>query len=265
MKLKNNNINHSLDANKKIELERYDDEAIKQDLASQSADYKLGSDSVEKFLRAPYIFYEAMVRGEILKVTKRSLCLEIGAGYGLYSGAILETGADLIASDISGVALEVLRKNFKKYPNLATKIADMESLPFDNDHFDFVFSAGSLSYGDERLVFNEIRRVLKPSGIFVCVDSFGHNPIYRLNRYFHYLRGNRTKIVLTRIPRESTIQLTREVFSEVKVSYFGAFSFLAPVLCIFCGGDKVARFLDKIDDLIQVKKLAFKIVMIAKK
>lgn len=254
-----------VDEDKQVELKRYDDEAAKQSIASQTPGYKLGAESIPKALRTPYIFYETAIQNEISKLKARSLCLEIGAGYGLHSGVILETGATLIASDISSIALSVLRKNFIKYPNLVTKVADMERLPFGDNIFDFVFSAGSLSYGDEKLVFKEVIRVLKPGGVFVCVDSFGHNIIYRINRYFHYLRGNRTKIVLRRVPKESTILAARGLFSDVKVSYFGAFSFLAPALSYLFNENDISFFLDKLDSFIKVKKLAFKIVIIAKK
>ena len=69
----------------------------------------------------------------------------------------------------------------------------MELLPFDNEIFDIVACAGGLSYGDNKLVLNEIYRVLKPKGMFICIDSLNENPIYKFNRYLHYLRGNRTK------------------------------------------------------------------------
>jgi glycosyltransferase involved in cell wall biosynthesis len=259
-----NNRYFTAEVDKQAELQRYDDEARKQEIASLNQEYRLGAESVPMVLRSPYLYYENCVKSELSKM-KSPFCLEIGAGYGLHTGALLASGANLIASDISEAALRLLRLNFANFPSLATKMADMESLPFDDNQFDFVFSAGSLSYGHPKLVLNEIYRVLKPSGLFICIDSFGHNPVYRINRYFHYLKGNRTKIVLSRIPTESTIKLFTERFKEVKVSYFGAASFLAPVLTIFFSQLKVTHFLDGIDQLIRVRKLAFKIVMVAKK
>ena len=34
----------------------------------------------------------------------------------------------------------------------------------------------------------EIHRVLKKNGIFICVDSLNNNLIYRVNRWFHYIK-----------------------------------------------------------------------------
>ena len=47
---------------------------------------------------------------------------------------------------------------------------------------------------------NEIYRVLKPGGFVIIVDSLNNNPIYKFNRYLHYLRDNRSKDTLQRIP-----------------------------------------------------------------
>ena len=65
----------------------------------------------------------------------------------------------------------------------------MEDLPFSNNSFDVVASAGSLSYGSKKIVDKEILRILRPNGIFICVDSLNNNPIYRFNRFQNYLRG----------------------------------------------------------------------------
>jgi hypothetical protein len=33
---------------------------------------------------------------------------------------------------------------------------------------------------------------LKNKGAFIAIDSLNNNPIYRLNRYLHYLKGERS-------------------------------------------------------------------------
>ena len=68
----------------------------------------------------------------------------------------------------------------------------MENLPYEKNTFDVVCCAGSLSYGNNLLVLNEINGVLKSDGYFISVDNLNENPIYKLNRYIHYIRGNRT-------------------------------------------------------------------------
>jgi ubiquinone/menaquinone biosynthesis C-methylase UbiE len=53
----------------------------------------------------------------------------------------------------------------------------MEKLPFANQSFDIIVSAGSLSYGDNDIVMNEIYRVLKLQGVFIAIDSLNNNNI----------------------------------------------------------------------------------------
>ena len=74
--------------------------------------------------------------------------------------------------------------------NIKLKKGDMENLPFKNESFDIVICSGSLSYGDHKIVRNEIFRVL--NSFFICIDSLDHNLIYKINRFIHFLRGKRT-------------------------------------------------------------------------
>lgn len=150
-----------------------------------------GAQSVDSALRAPYLAYETLLYAHL---TKASTVLEVCAGTGLFTGVLRRTGASVFATDMSPKSLEVLKQRHKGVGRLDIQEADIECLPFPDEAFDMVTSAGSLSYGDNLLVMNEIFRVLKPGGVFVCVDSLNHNPIYRFNRWVHYLRGNRTKV-----------------------------------------------------------------------
>ena len=112
----------------------------------------------------------------------------MGSGIGIHSEILLNSGAKINLSDISLKSLEVVKKKYINYSNYSSTIADIENLPFESNAFDLVVSAGTLSYGDNNLVLSEIYRVLKNHGKFICVDSLNHNPIYRLNRYLHYLK-----------------------------------------------------------------------------
>jgi ubiquinone/menaquinone biosynthesis C-methylase UbiE len=54
--------------------------------------------------------------------------------------------------------------------------------------------------GDNDKVLDEIYRVLKNKGAFIAIDSLNNNPIYRLNRYLHYLKGERSLSTIARMP-----------------------------------------------------------------
>ncbi len=225
----------------------------------QRSESVLGSFRIPLVYRRPYLYYEQCVSRYIL--TNYDV-LEIGAGTGLHTYALVQTGARIVASDISVHSLEVLSLRTNK-DNLKTKVADMESLPFDDESFNVVTSAGSLSYGEPNLVDKEIRRVLRPGGIFICVDSLNNNPIYRFNRYVKFIRGVRTKSACLRVPTMGRIQSIVNNFRYSEIRYFGAASFLMPALALIVGQNRAAILSDYIDQYIKVRRSAFKFVLVA--
>ena len=190
--------------------------------------------------------------------------MELGAGTGLQSSAALQTGALVVASDISAHSLGVLKRRYRDAKNLDTVVADMERLPFAARTFDAVLSAGSLSYGDPALVDGEIHRVLRRGGTLICVDSLSHNPVYRLNRWLQYLRGKRTRSTLVRMPNQERIRALGERFAEVHVEYFGALSFAMPGVALVAGEERARLALDWTDRIIGTTRSAFKFVIVAR-
>ncbi len=248
---------------KQIECQRYNDRAdvlLNKSIPIEIQNY-YGSMKIPPVLRAPYIYYESAIKSLINAQQK---ILEIGSGTGLHTYALIQTGARIVASDISIHSLEILEKRIVG-TNLITKIADMEKLPFSPNSFDVVVSAGSLSYGDPVLVDSEIQRVLRPGGIFICVDSLNHNPIYKLNRWINYICGERTKSTLINMPTMDRINSISKYFRNVDILYFGSLSWLMMIIAKIIGQDKAAKFSDFCDRIIKVKRSAFKFVLIAKK
>jgi SAM-dependent methyltransferase len=249
---------------KYIELERYDSRS--SDLLQTSAQVEVlhGAQSIDIIYQAPYLHFEKHVKTNILPGHR---VLEIGSGSGLHTRALLETGAHVTASDIAPSSLSLLKKSLDPEfgENLKTQVADMESLPFANATFDIVTSAGSLSYGDPDLVNSEIKRVLKPGGIFICVDSLNHNPIYKLNRYIQYLRGKRTVSTIERMPGFQRIESFKKIFGSVDVKFFGSLTWAAPLVKAIIGSEKTAKVFDSVDHIINVERSAFKFVLLAKK
>lgn len=122
-------------------------------------------------------------------VSPGSKILEIGAGMGENTECLLKGGSTVCATDISSNSVRLMEKRFGALDNFSARVADMEALPFPDGSFDVICTAGSLSYGDNCIVRNEIYRVLRPGGSFIALDSLNHNPIYKLNRYIHFLRA----------------------------------------------------------------------------
>jgi SAM-dependent methyltransferase len=251
-----------MDGDKQTERERYDARARSQlieEAATSSAEF--GAAGMPAYLRAPYLLYEAKI---LELVNSRDRVLELGAGSGLHTLSLLKAGAHVIATDISPRSLELLSQRMNAVGvSVETQVADMEALPFADDSFDVVACAGSLSYGSPELVDSEIRRVLRAGGLFICVDSLNHNPIYRFNRLIHCYRGKRTRSTLERMPGLGRIRQISRGFLTAEAHYFGALSFAMPLLSRVIGGERARLFSDYFDRIAQVKRSAFKFVLIA--
>jgi ubiquinone/menaquinone biosynthesis C-methylase UbiE len=142
---------------KELERKRYNDRAGKELSLLKTSKTEL----IPIWQDSPYRYFSEKIR---TLLTRQSKVLEIGAGTGLFTKVIASTGAEVIASDIAGNALKLLKRNLDGYSNIDTLEIDMESLPFEDSSLDAVVSAGSLSYGDNLKVLGEIYRVLKVGG-----------------------------------------------------------------------------------------------------
>lgn len=222
-----------------------------------------GPDSVPPFLQAPYRDFARIIQS----LTERdTLVVDVAAGTGVHS---LAAGSDarILALDISPESLLVARRRSEAASlSLLLAVADGETLPLRNSVADVVSSAGSLYCFDLTRLVHEVTRVLSPTGSWVIVDSFRHNPLYSANRMLGYLRGRRTRLAVTNIPGRRTIRLLSSAFEEVLVYYYGMFSFLGPLLSWVLGQSRAAAILDALDVRMQwAGVLAFKVVIVARR
>ena len=240
---------------KKLEIERYNKRA--QDIIS----HKYNNIKKPKYLNIPYKYYFSLFK----KHKEKKNLLEIGAGTGENTFKLIKMNFNVCATDISSKSVEVLNKKFKKYKNFSSKVADMEKLPFKNESYDIICSAGSLSYGENSIVMSELYRVLKPLGVVIIVDSLNNNIIFRLNRYVHFYRGKRSRSTITRIPNINLIKRYTKKFGNGKVKFFGSVTWIFPLLKIFISEKNICMFSDWVDKKFKIKKSAFKFVLILQK
>ena len=218
-------------------------------------------DKIPTYLNTPYQYYFHLLK----RKSGQSKLLEIGAGMGENTSSLLDMSFKVTSTDISSKSVEVMRNKFSKYSNFSVEVADMEKLPFNNESFDVVCSAGSLSYGDNDTVLNEIHRVLKPDGVFIVIDSLNNNPIYRFNRYMHYLKGDRSKSTLIRMPTMSLIDKYTGKFGHAKVKFFGTITWAFPLLSKVLSEQALTKLSNLIDTRFNIRGSAFKFVMMAVK
>ena len=112
--------------------------------------------------------------------------LDLGCGVGRHALMLAEMGYAVTALDGAAEGLAVLRDEARAR-GLAIDIAEglMTSLPYADAAFDYVLSLNVIYHGDGNVVraaIGEIRRVLKPGGIFQGTMLSKRNSAYRAGR-----------------------------------------------------------------------------------
>ncbi len=120
-----------------------------------------------RFSRATYTYdREAVVQKKAAEELKNiagklsGIGIDLGCGTGFLSDAL--SYENIVGVDISEKMIETYSKKNKNYI-----VADIESLPFKDEVFNFVVSNFSLHWTDFRKSITEVNRVLKNGGTFL--------------------------------------------------------------------------------------------------
>lgn len=240
-----------------IERDRYEGRAL--ELLRRPGAQQGTAERIPALLATPYSQY-ARALSRVLR--PGMTVMEIGAGTGSHSELLCIPDVEVTFTDISPSALMVLRQRLAAAGKTATTmVAPMESTPFPDSSFDLVASAGSLSYADPITLDDEIARILRRGGSFICVDSLNHNPVYRLNRWAHWrIRGDRTRSTLLRMPTLARMERFGRRFERWSLRGFGAWSWLWTPMSRIVGPGLAAKCNDACDGLPGSRRLAFKFV-----
>jgi ubiquinone/menaquinone biosynthesis C-methylase UbiE len=229
-------------SDKIVEQERYNSSSKKkQTEVEQDSLQKLGPDNFKDYLKPPYLFYHELIM-DLASKRENLKHLDLCCGDGIHSLTSAQLGAKVIALDYAENSILLAKKRAKSHNvEIDFRTGDVESLPFEDSSFDLVTCAGSLSYIDHDLFLSEVYRVLKNGGAFICVDSLNHNFVYRVNRFIHYLRGQRTFSTLKGMPDSKLLNKIKSKYQGFDIRYFGIFVFTSPVLKIFMSEKQINK------------------------
>ena len=109
---------------------------------------------------------------ELVKATPETKFLEPGIGTGRIFLPIIKKGYAYTGIDISEAMMNQLRSKFQTIPENLTLIqGDAASLPFEDNSFDVIITTHVLHCLEDPLVgLTEIRRVLKPNGVYLACE-----------------------------------------------------------------------------------------------
>ena len=199
---------------KEIEKSRYDGYAEKEMSQNPLSNIETPLSDISLIHRPPYPKYYEELSGLI---QPHMTVLELGAGTGRHNHVFANIGCKVIAVDISDKSLEVYKLRNSKIEAVQ---ASFEEIPLSSNSIDVIVSSGSLSYGEPAKVNSKIFRLLKRDGDLVIVDSLNHNLVYRFNRYIHYLKKDRSKSTLSRIPDRKRLTAFSSRFESVSIYSF---------------------------------------------
>jgi SAM-dependent methyltransferase len=139
--------------------------------------------------------------------------LDIGSGLGESSVYFAMQGAEVTSTDISPLMVEKAMRLASKFSvKLQGIVSTAESLNVPESHFDFVYIANTIHHVHDRLtLFSQIRRALKPGGVFFSYDPLAYNPAINLYRRMATEVRTADEIPLTR----SDLRLARHYFQDV--------------------------------------------------
>lgn len=195
--------------------------------------------------------------------------LDYGCGNGIHAVFLAKSGGEVTGIDLSEPSLQIAKER-ARHEGVQDKIVflkmDCETMDFDNNSFDIIFDGGTFSSLDLNKALPELARILKPDGILIGIETFGHNPFTNLKRKLNKIIGKRTGWASSHILRMKDLKETEKYFNKIETRFFHLTSWIVfpfldlPVAKLFL------KLLDLIDKILLklpvLNKYAFKVVFI---
>lgn len=107
------------------------------------------------------------------QIEMSSKVVEVGIGGGQATLPFLQTGCSLTAVEYGEQLSEICRKKFKDFPNFHVITNKFESIDFENDFYDLVYSASAFHWVPEEVGYTKVFAMLKSGGVFA---RFANHP-----------------------------------------------------------------------------------------
>jgi ubiquinone/menaquinone biosynthesis C-methylase UbiE len=191
--------------------------------------------------------------------------LDLGSGTGTFALLPAKYGASVVELDISQASLRLAAARLAQAQlhDVRFCAGEGDHLPFADHSFDVVMSINALLWLDLTKLFPELRRVLKPGGSAIFIDTMGHNPILNFTRSVSVLIGRRTRWIAEHVIKMSDLELFERSFPFVRCTFFdlttvlvAPFSRMVPAAII----KQIMRF-DRAILRSALRKYAFKVVI----
>lgn len=121
--------------------------------------------------------------------------LDIACGDGFGANILAPYVSQVVGADLSSEVIDVARAS---YPDLIFDVQNVNHTTYDDEAFDVVVSFETIEHVDDVDVYlSEIKRVLKPEGLFILStpqNSLGHIPITSVHVYEYSLAELRAVI-----------------------------------------------------------------------
>jgi SAM-dependent methyltransferase len=140
--------------------------------------------------------------------------LDIGAGLGESSVYFALQGAHVTTVDISRQMVETALELGRKFGvELEGVVSSAEDLHLPSDTYDIIYIANAIHHIQDRaFLFEQMRRALKPGGMFFSYDPLAYNPLINVYRRMATAVRTRDESPLA----ISDLKLAREYFSGVQ-------------------------------------------------
>ena len=135
-------------------------------------------------------FFSTRIRDSaigVAEIQKGCQAVDLGAGTGFITEALVSAGVNVIAVDQSKKMLEELNKKFAFTGSVDSRVGDAEQLPISDQSIDRVFANMYLHDVEHPgLAIKEIKRILKPRGRLMITDLEKHD--YKFLKKEHHYR-----------------------------------------------------------------------------